>query len=139
EAVAVLETCAASLPGRVRHDVARAIRGADWSATPSGAETLAGMIARDGSGRVARLARLIESAAGDAEIAIDADDVEATAARSLARWGLGYVSARRRGLDPEGALEASLDDPHVAAEPLLAPLRASSGKRRLRASASRSL
>jgi hypothetical protein len=108
EAAMFVSEAATTLPPSLRGLVSRAVRLGDWAREEPGARVLAAMAARDPSGRIARLARLLAAARADAANGPAADETEELAAAALARVGLAYADARDLGLAPEVAAETAL-------------------------------
>ena len=125
EAAALVASSAEALPPVTRQRVGLAIRVADWAASAAGQQTLAAMVARDSSGRVSSLARLLLLARDTDATWIDDQDPDLDAAVALVRVGLAYAAGRGRELPPDAALHAALDQGGAWLDtPLLDGLRA---------------
>jgi DNA-binding response OmpR family regulator len=109
ETARIVAAGAEGVPPGLRDAVSRAVRIANGSNGDAPARILAAAAAADPSGRVARLARMIERARSAEPVwEVDLDPDAATAA-ALVATGLAYLEARLRDLPPAAALERAIE------------------------------
>jgi DNA-directed RNA polymerase specialized sigma24 family protein len=109
EAARIVAAGTEGVPPGLREAVTRAVRMGPGAGGEAGARILAAAAVADPSGRVARLARLIEQARStEPGWAADLDPAGATAA-ALVAAGFAYLGARMQDLPPAPALERALE------------------------------